>query len=115
MHYIGFYYKLYFMTLSTPFRRCSSSKGGNYIKEEEEEEVFAAGCSIPHTTHCLPNGQVMISCLGNGPKLEGKGNFVMIDGKDWKVKGTYLEDEKDIPPFGYYIILLGGCRMLKVI
>lgn len=32
----------------------------------EPEEVFStAGVSVPHTTHCLGTGEVMISTLGN--------------------------------------------------
>ena len=43
----------------------------------------------------------MISCMGDGPTNNGKGSFVIIDGKDWKVKGTYNPDQENIPPFGY--------------
>ena len=59
------------------------------------------GASIPHTAHCLPSGHIMISAMGDGtPELKGKGSFVLIDGKTWKVSGTYAKDTKDIPPFG---------------
>ena len=67
----------------------------------EPEELYKVGCSNPHTTHCLPSGELMISCLGDGPEGNGKGSFVMIDTKTWKVTGTYANDPKDIPPFGY--------------
>lgn len=43
----------------------------------------------------------MISTMGDGPTNNGKGSFVVIDGKTWKVKGTYLTDPKDVAPFGY--------------
>ena len=42
----------------------------------------------------------MISCMGDGPTNNGKGSFVIIDGKSWKVKGTYNPEKEDIPPFG---------------
>ena len=66
----------------------------------EPSELYKVGCSIPHTTHCLPSGDIMISTLGDGPNQNGKGSFVLIDGKEWKVKGTYASNPEDIPPFG---------------
>lgn len=42
----------------------------------------------------------MISCLGDGPEMNGKGAFILIDGKEFKVKGTYAQKPEDIPPFG---------------
>ena len=71
------------------------------LKVIEPNELHDAGVSIPHTTHCLPSGDIMISTMGDGPTNNGKGSFVVIDGKTWKVKGNYLSDEKDIAPFGY--------------
>ena len=47
----------------------------------EPNEVYNHGVSIPHTTHCLGNGDIMISCMGDGPDWNGKGDFVLIDGK----------------------------------
>ena len=32
----------------------------------EPEEVTKQKLSVPHTTHCLGNGNIMISCLGDG-------------------------------------------------
>ena len=66
----------------------------------EPVEVYATGNSVPHTTHCLADGDIMISCIGDGPEMNGKGGFVLIDGKTFKVKGTYAKDAEDIPPFG---------------
>ena len=70
------------------------------LKVIEPSELYNVGNSVPHTTHCLPSGDIMISTLGDGPKHNGKGSFVLIDGKTWKVKGTYASSPKDIPPFG---------------
>jgi len=67
----------------------------------EPEELFKVGCSNPHTTHCLPSGHVMVSCIADGPEGNGKGSFIMIDGKTWKVTGAWTDDPQDIPPFGY--------------
>lgn len=57
-------------------------------KTIEPEEMHKYGLSAPHTTHCLANGDVMISTLGDGPDENGKGNFFILDGNDdFKVKG----------------------------
>ena len=70
------------------------------IKIIEPQELYDVGVSIPHTTHCLPSGDIMISTMGDGPENNGKGSFVIIDGNTWKVKGTYNPETDDIPPFG---------------
>ena len=67
----------------------------------EPKEVYDVGSSIPHTTHCLANGDIMISCMGDGPEQNGRGSFILIDGKEFKVKGTYSKTEKDVAPFGW--------------
>lgn len=33
-----------------------------------------AGLGAPHTTHCLANGEIMISCMGD-PQGENKGKL----------------------------------------
>ena len=43
----------------------------------------------------------MISCMGDGPEQNGRGSFILIDGKEFKVKGTYSKTEKDVAPFGW--------------
>lgn len=45
--------------------------------------------STPHTSHCLPTGEIMISIMGdvNG---NAKGDFVLIDGSTLKVKGKII-------------------------
>ena len=91
----------------------------------EPSEVYNVGSSIPHTTHCLGSGDIMISCLGDGPEQvinalqkrvclffgklihnlvlflqNGKGSFILIDGKTFKVKGTYANHPEDIAQYG---------------
>lgn len=63
--------------------------------------MHEVGCSTPHTTHCLANGDIMISTLGDGPEDNGKGSFILIDGNSFKIKGTWPATEKDVAPFGY--------------
>ena len=52
-----------------------------------------------HTAHCLGDGNIMISGMGN---LEGtrKGGFALIDGKTFEVKGTWEKPEQSVE-FGY--------------
>lgn len=41
---------------------------------EPEDIGKQTGLTQPHTTHCLANGEIMISCLGDyNNKGEGKG------------------------------------------
>lgn len=55
-------------------------------------------CSTPHTTHCLPSGEIMISTMGDKDG-NGKGDFVLIDGETYKMKGTWTKGET--ARFGY--------------
>ena len=56
-----------------------------------------ADLMMPHTTHCLANGEVMISSIGNALS-QPKGGFMLLDGQTFRVKGTW----EDMPgPFGY--------------
>ncbi|XP_071034723.1 methanethiol oxidase [Parasteatoda tepidariorum] len=64
--------------------------------EEFHEKGKAGG---PHTVHCLPSGDVMISCLGDETG-EAKGTFVLLEQGTFKVKGTW-QDENDSVEFNY--------------
>ncbi len=79
----------------------SDAKRPKFASALEPEDLFKHGVSTPHTPHCLANGDIMISCMGDGPDLNGKGGFLLIDGKTFKIKDTYAKDKADIPPFGY--------------
>jgi len=67
----------------------------------EPWELHALGVGTPHTTHCLADGNVMISTLSDGPAKNGRGNFVLLDGKTFKPKATWPATEQDVAPFGY--------------
>ncbi|XP_067951504.1 methanethiol oxidase-like isoform X1 [Watersipora subatra] len=54
----------------------------------EPSEMKALGCSRPHTNHCMKNGDVLVSTLGD-ENDSNKGSFVVLDGKTWKLKGTW--------------------------
>jgi len=67
-------------------------------KSIEADELYGVNCATPHTTHCLATGEIMISVMGD-PDENGKGDFVLIDGKTFKVKGTFTKGK--LAKFGY--------------
>lgn len=68
---------------------------------EPEEITSKTGLSNPHTTHCLADGHVMISAMGDSTKPgEGKGGFILLDGKTFDVTGNW-ESEGHHTKFGY--------------
>ncbi|KAF2899509.1 hypothetical protein ILUMI_06667 [Ignelater luminosus] len=64
----------------------------------DASEMNNLNCSTPHTTHCLPTGELMISCMGDNDG-NGKGDFILIDSKTFKTKGTWTKGE--LAKFGY--------------
>jgi len=64
----------------------------------EPWEMHKHGVSQPHTTHCLADGNVLISTMGDGPDRNGKGSFILLDGKTFKPIGPWT---KDSTPYGY--------------
>merc|ERR1712050_464108 len=69
------------------------------FKTVERSEIHAkTGQTVPHTVHCLANGEVMISTMGD-LSLKGKGGFILLDSVDFKVKGKWQQGEE--PAFGY--------------
>jgi len=66
----------------------SNEKEPKLHKSIEPKELHDLGVSSPHTSHCLPGGQIMISTMGDGPKGNAKGSFLILDANDdFKVKG----------------------------
>ena len=59
---------------------------------EPEEVAKAADLSAPHTVHCLPSGEIMISMLGNA-KGDAPGGFLLLDEK-YDIKGRWEKDTK---------------------
>ena len=66
----------------------------------EPWEMHAFGVGTPHTTHCLADGNVMISTLSDGPDKNGKGDFILLDGTTFKPKGTWAATEADVASYG---------------
>jgi selenium-binding protein 1 len=54
----------------------------------EPEEVFEYDLSAPHTTHCIPDGQILISMLGDADG-ELPGGFLQLDESDFSVVGRW--------------------------
>ena len=44
---------------------------------------------------------VLTSTPSDGPKKNGKGNFILLDGETFKPKGKWLEDEADEGQYGW--------------
>ncbi|XP_012271955.1 selenium-binding protein 1-A isoform X2 [Orussus abietinus] len=65
----------------------------------EPEEMHKHGLATPHTTHCAPTGEIIISTMGN-PNGDAMGNFLRIDTETSKVLGSWTTGEKRAK-FGY--------------
>lgn len=64
------------------------------ISQEIDGQVFLDhDVSAPHTTHCLADGTVMISTMGDAAG-NAKGEFILFDSKTFECKGTWTRGEK---------------------
>jgi selenium-binding protein 1 len=66
---------------------------------EPEEIARATGYSRPHTTHCMPGENVVISMLGDA-EGNAAGGFAVIDAQTFEVKGRW-ENGGPRPPMNY--------------
>lgn len=57
------------------------------------------GLSTPHTSHCSPTGEIVISTMGN-PDGDGLGEFFCIDAETLETKGTWSKGQVKAD-FGY--------------
>jgi selenium-binding protein 1 len=66
---------------------------------EPEELLRETGLTRPHTVHCMPGENIVISMLGDA---DGNGacGFAVIDAKTFEVKGRW-ENGGPHPPFNY--------------
>ncbi|XP_017798648.1 PREDICTED: selenium-binding protein 1-A isoform X2 [Habropoda laboriosa] len=62
-------------------------------------EVNRHGVSTLHTSHCAPNGEILISVMGK-PNDDAVGDFLRVDAETLEVKGTWTTGEKRAA-FGY--------------
>ena len=58
--------------------------------------MYALNCSVPHTAHCLADGDLMISTMGDGPDGNAKGDFVLVDGQTFKIKESYIKSDQKL-------------------
>lgn len=65
----------------------------------EPEEMHKHGLATPHTTHCAPTGDIIISTMGK-PNGDGHGDFICIDSESLEVKGSWTKSDKKAD-FGY--------------
>ena len=66
---------------------------------EPEELVAKTGYTRPHTVHCMPGDNVVISMLGDADG-NGAGGFAVLDAKTFEVKGRW-ENGGETPPLNY--------------
>lgn len=77
-------------------------------KAVEAEAVHGktAGLAYPHTSHCLADGSIMVSTMGDADG-GGKGNFVLLDGADLTVKGKWTDTDTALGyDFWYQVLCL---------
>src|SRR3989449_6930208 len=66
---------------------------------EPDEIIAKTGYTRPHTVHCMPGDNVVISMLGDADG-NGAGGFAVLDAKTFDVKGRW-ENGGDKPPLNY--------------
>lgn len=65
----------------------------------EPEEMHKHGVATPHTSHCSPTGEIIISTLGK-PNGDARGDFLCVDSKSLEATGTWVRGEARAK-FGY--------------
>jgi selenium-binding protein 1 len=66
---------------------------------EPDELVRETGYTRPHTVHCMPGDNVVVSMLGDADG-NAAGGFAVLDAKTFEVKGRW-ENGGDRPSFNY--------------
>ena len=66
---------------------------------EPEDLVRETGYTRPHTVHCMPGDNVVMSMLGDADG-RAAGGFAVLDAKTFDVKGRW-ENGGERPPFNY--------------
>lgn len=77
----------------------SNPRAPEIYKIIEPNELRDLDLSAPHTLHCLADGDVMVSTMGDAQR-RAKGSFALIDTRDWKVKGSWCQKDQETA-FGY--------------
>ena len=66
---------------------------------ERDELVAKTGDTRPHTVHCMPGDNVVVSMLGDADG-NAAGGFAVLDARTFDVKGRW-ENGGGTPPFNY--------------
>ncbi len=66
---------------------------------EADELLAKTGYTRPHTVHCMPGDNVVVSMLGDADG-SGAGGFAVLDAKTFEVKGRW-ENGGPTPPLNY--------------
>jgi selenium-binding protein 1 len=66
---------------------------------EPEDVIRATGYTRPHTVHCMPGDNIVISMLGDA-EGNGSGGFAVLDAQTFELKGRW-ENGGDKPRFNY--------------
>ena len=66
---------------------------------EPDEIIAKTGYTRPHTVHCMPGDNIVVSMLGDADG-NGAGGFAVLDAKTFEVKGRW-ENGGDMPPLNY--------------
>ena len=66
---------------------------------EPDEVVRATGYTRPHTVHCMPGDNIVISMLGDAEGY-GAGGFAVLDAQTFELKGRW-ETGGETPSFNY--------------
>ncbi len=66
---------------------------------EAEELTEKTGYTRPHTVHCMPGDNVVVSMLGDRDGA-GAGGFAVLDARDFEVKGRWANGGER-PPLNY--------------
>ncbi|VDK49073.1 unnamed protein product [Anisakis simplex] len=85
--------RVYFINTTNP-------KALKLHKVVEPNALLAHNVSFPHTTHCLADGNIMISTLGDA-KGDAKGDFILVNGKTFDVVDTWIAKDSQHIQFNY--------------
>jgi selenium-binding protein 1 len=66
---------------------------------EPEEVVGATGYTRPHTVHCMPGDNIVVSMLGDA-EGNGAGGFAVLDAQTFELKGRW-ENGGEVPGLNY--------------
>jgi selenium-binding protein 1 len=66
---------------------------------EPEDVLRETGYTRPHTVHCMPGDNVVVSMLGDA-EGNGAGGFAVLDAKTFELKGRW-ENGGERPPLNY--------------